>query len=94
MSPRSQAGRELGELHVDYENVPMYAGVKIDTGNKPLTDADYRVEQMKYGKKAKDKDLLQLAHHRHRHSAGSLRLCGQRKTGAGLGGRAAVRENR
>ena len=56
----SQAGRELGELHVNYESVPMYAGVRIDTGNKPLTDADYRVEKMKYGKKGKEKDLTTL----------------------------------
>lgn len=53
----SQAGRELGELHVNYEDVPMYSGAKIDTGNKPLTDADYRVEKMKYGK---NKDLTTL----------------------------------
>lgn len=53
----SQAGRELGELHVNYEDVPMYPGAKIDTGNKPLTDADYRVEKMKYGK---NKDLTTL----------------------------------
>lgn len=56
----SHAGRELGELHVDYENVPMYAGAKIDTGTKLLSDADYRVEKMKYGKKGKDKDLTTL----------------------------------
>jgi predicted helicase len=53
----SKAGRELGELHVNYEDVPMYPGAKIDTGNKPLTDADYRVEKMKYGK---SKDLTTL----------------------------------
>ncbi|TBU71232.1 damage-inducible protein [Pseudomonas daroniae] len=53
----SQAGRELGELHVNYEDVPMYPGAKIDTGNNSLTDADYRVEKMKYGK---NKDLTTL----------------------------------
>ncbi len=30
---------------------------RIDIGAKPLTDADYRVEKMRYGKKGKDKDL-------------------------------------
>ena len=34
--------------------------VKIDSGGKKLTDADYRVEKMKYGKKGKDKDLTTL----------------------------------
>lgn len=53
----SQAGRELGELHVNYEDVPMYPGARIDTGSKPLSDADYRVEKMKYGK---NKDLTTL----------------------------------
>ncbi|MFD2836962.1 type ISP restriction/modification enzyme [Azotobacter vinelandii] len=72
----SQAGRKLGELHVNYESVPMYAGVKINTGNKPLTDADYRVEKMKYGKKRQgqgpDRPTLQSPHHHHWHSAGGL----------------------
>ena len=35
----------------------MYAGAMIDSGSKPLTDADYRVEKMRYGKNGKDKDL-------------------------------------
>lgn len=56
----SQAGRKLAELHLNYETVPMYEGVKVDTGGKPLMAADYRVEQMKYGKKGKDKDLTTL----------------------------------
>lgn len=29
--------------------------MKIDTGGKRLTDADYRVEKMRYGKKGKEK---------------------------------------
>ncbi|WP_047238120.1 DEAD/DEAH box helicase [Chromobacterium subtsugae] len=56
----SKAGREMAELHLNYETVPMYEGVKVDTGGKTLTAADYRVEQMKYGKKGKDKDLTTL----------------------------------
>ncbi|WP_027824327.1 DEAD/DEAH box helicase [Laribacter hongkongensis] len=56
----SKAGRELAELHLNYETVAMYEGAKVDTGGKTLTAADYRVEKMKYGKKGKDKDLSTL----------------------------------
>ena len=52
----SQAGRDLAELHLNYESVAMYPA-NIDTGGKTLTDADYRVEKMRHGKKGKDKDL-------------------------------------
>jgi len=55
----SKAGRALAELHLNYETVLPYP-VKIDSGGKILTDADYRVEKMKYGKKDKDKDLTTL----------------------------------
>lgn len=56
----SKAGRELAELHLNYETVTPYP-VKMEvTGKTPLTDADYRVEKMKYGKKGKDKDLSTL----------------------------------
>jgi predicted helicase len=56
----SQAGRDLAELHLNYETVPMYAGAKLDTGGKKLTDADYHVVKMKYGKSGKVKDLTTL----------------------------------
>ncbi len=52
----SKAGRDLAELHLNYETVAMYPA-KIDSGGKPLTDADYRVEKMRHGKTGKDKDL-------------------------------------
>lgn len=55
----SKAGRALAELHLNYETVALYP-VKIDTSGKTLTDADYRVEKMKYGKQGKDKDLSTL----------------------------------
>lgn len=55
----SQAGRKLADLHLNYESAQPYP-VTIDTGGKALTDADYRVEKMKYGKKGKDKDLTTL----------------------------------
>jgi predicted helicase len=53
----SRAGRQLAELHLNYETVPMYAGAKVEHGGKPLTGADYRVEKMRHGKRGKDKDL-------------------------------------
>ena len=54
----SKAGRELAELHVNYESVKPHKGVTVE--GIPLegiaTDADYRVEKMKFGKKGKEKD--------------------------------------
>ncbi|GDY34989.1 DNA damage-inducible protein [Acidovorax sp. NB1] len=56
----SKAGRKLADLHLNYESVEPYT-LKIDSGGKKLTDADYRVEKMRYGKgKGKDKDLTTL----------------------------------
>lgn len=52
----SQAGRDLAELHLNYETVAKYPA-NIDSSTKSLTDADYRVEKMRHGKKGKDKDL-------------------------------------
>lgn len=53
----SDAGRRLGEMHVNFDTQPIYQDVEIDTGNKNLTPEDYRVTQMKYGK-GKDKSIL------------------------------------
>lgn len=53
----SDAGRRLGEMHVNFDTQPIFQGVEIDTGNKNLTSEDYRVTQMKYGK-GKDKTIL------------------------------------
>lgn len=53
----SRAGRQLAELHTDYDKVPMYAGAKVTGGVKP---SDYRVEKMYYGKSGKEKDLTTL----------------------------------
>ena len=54
----SQAGRDLAELHINYETVEPYP-VEF-TGGKLLmddyTDADYRVEKMKFAKKGKQVD--------------------------------------
>jgi predicted helicase len=50
----------LAELHLNYETVKPYP-VKMEVAGKtPLTDTDYRVEKMKYGKSGKDKDLTTL----------------------------------
>ena len=54
----SKAGRKLAELHLNYETVEPYP-LKIESSGK-LTDADYRVGKMKYGKTGKDKDLTTL----------------------------------
>lgn len=54
----SKAGRELAELHLNYETVTPFP-LKMESSGK-LTDADYRVEKMRYGKKGKDKDLTKL----------------------------------
>lgn len=55
----SKAGRELADLHVNYETVEKYP-LQIEGGGLLLTEADYRVEKMKYGKNGKDKDLTTL----------------------------------
>jgi predicted helicase len=55
----STAGRKLADLHVNYETVEKYS-LQIEGGGLLLTDADYRVEKMKYGKNGKDKDLTTL----------------------------------
>ena len=59
----SRAGRELAELHLNYEQVPASKEVVVDWHNllPGMMDADtpeklYRVEQMKFGKRGKDKD--------------------------------------
>lgn len=55
----SKAGRKLADLHVNYETVEKYP-LQIEGGGLLLTDADHRVEKMKYGKNGKDKDLTTL----------------------------------
>lgn len=54
----SKAGRQLAEIHLNYETVEPYP-LKIQSAGN-LTDTDYRVEKMKYGKSGKDKDLTTL----------------------------------
>lgn len=61
----SKAGRDLAALHLDYETVEPYP---LTVNRKPwgedtgLTDADYCVEKMRYGKNGKGKDLTTLVY--------------------------------
>lgn len=59
----SRAGRELAELHLNYEQVEASKEVVVDWHNilPGMMDADtpekqYRVTQMRFGKRGKDKD--------------------------------------
>lgn len=54
----SKAGRELAELHLNYETVPAYPDVKVigaDTGK-------FRVEKLTFGKNGKDVDKSVLVY--------------------------------
>lgn len=54
----SKAGRELAELHINYETVTPYP-VNFAGGSlfmDSFENKDYRVEQMKFGKKGKETD--------------------------------------
>lgn len=57
----SKAGRKLADLHVNYETVEKYP-LQVESGGLLLTDADYRVEKMRYGKNGKGKDLTTLVY--------------------------------
>ncbi|MDR2352724.1 MAG: hypothetical protein LBF22_06085 [Deltaproteobacteria bacterium] len=51
----SNAGKELGKLHIDYDNVSKYP-LEIETSDT-LSDNDYSVTKMKYGKIKNENDL-------------------------------------
>jgi predicted helicase len=53
----SAAGRRLSEIHVHFDNQPIYEGVTVNSGNQGLMPEDYRVTQMSFGK-GKDKTVL------------------------------------
>ncbi|QKE37994.1 MAG: type ISP restriction/modification enzyme [Ferrovum myxofaciens] len=55
-----EAGRQLADLHLNYETVEPYPLSLTVHGNVPLTDADYRVVKMRYGKTGKEKDLTTI----------------------------------
>jgi predicted helicase len=48
----SRAGRQLAELHINYESVDMFPA-KVDISGSPVS---YRVEKMKFGGRSKQKD--------------------------------------
>ncbi|MBS4057375.1 MAG: DEAD/DEAH box helicase [Bacteroidales bacterium] len=51
----SKAGRQLAELHINYESVPAYEGVEVTGANTEF----YRVEKMRFPKKdQKDKIIF------------------------------------
>ena len=55
-----QAGRDLAGLHLNYETIEPYPLTLTVHGDPKLTDADYRVEKMRYGKEDKIKDLTTI----------------------------------
>lgn len=60
----SRAGRELAELHLNYESSKPFP-VKIEYHGKRFTDEDFRVEKMRYGKQGREKDLTTLHYNAH-----------------------------
>jgi predicted helicase len=58
----SKAGRELAELHINYENVSPFAA-NFAGGNlsiEMLKDADFKVEKMKFAKVGKETDKTKV----------------------------------
>jgi len=70
-------GRELADLHINYETAPLYKGVSITIHKKgcqsldDLSEADFYVEKMKYGSAGnsetgkKEKDLSTIHYNRY-----------------------------
>ncbi|WP_297477457.1 type ISP restriction/modification enzyme, partial [Ferrovum sp.] len=55
-----QAGHDLANLHLNYESIKPYPLTLTVHGDPKLTDADYQVEKMRYGKNGKEKDLTTI----------------------------------
>ena len=55
-----QAGRDLAGLHLNYETIEPYPLTITNSAVGSLTDADYRVQKMRYGKEGKIKDLTTI----------------------------------
>uniref|UniRef100_UPI002626FD07 type ISP restriction/modification enzyme n=1 Tax=Ferrovum sp. TaxID=2609467 RepID=UPI002626FD07 len=53
-------GRDLAGLHLNYETIEPYPLTITNSAAGSLTDADYRVEKMRYGKDGKIKDLTTI----------------------------------
>jgi predicted helicase len=60
----SDAGRKLGDLHVNYESVEKYPAALAESDIRLTKNTDpvsyYRVEKMRFGKTGKDKDLTTI----------------------------------
>ena len=58
----SKAGRELAELHINYENVSPFAANFVGgaLAIEMLEDADFRVEKMKFAKVGKETDKTKV----------------------------------
>ena len=59
----SQAGRSLGDWHLHYETVEPYP--LTEDAPRPLTDADYRVTKMAFGKKDGKPDKSVIVYNAH-----------------------------
>jgi predicted helicase len=58
------AGRELGEWHLNYETVEPYP-LEEETGRLVMEDADYRVHKMAFGKGSGGKDKSVIVYNPH-----------------------------
>jgi len=67
----AEAGKQLGELHVNFETAEPYDGVTIDIHKKHCTllgdlqPEDFTVEKMKHGKTTAGKDITTIIYNRH-----------------------------
>lgn len=59
------AGRALGDLHTGFEEAPIYAGAKVSISAKLEEKTLYRVTQMRYGGKGREKDRTTLLYNEH-----------------------------
>lgn len=57
----SQSGRDLADLHINYETVDCYP-VKLDKDNKRLSEEDYKVTKMKFAKKGDKSTVVYNPH--------------------------------
>ena len=60
----SHAGRELAELHVNYDTAALYP-LQINGVPHGNEREYYRVEKMRYAKRGKDKDLTTIIYNEH-----------------------------
>ena len=58
----SKAGRALADLHINYESVPPYAGVKVLPLGEDLGGASFLVEKMRFPKKGQKDTIIYNSH--------------------------------